>query len=130
MGQTAMGVLLRFLRDKRGLSLREVAQLAGVDLAYIHRLETGAKESPSEEVLSKLIRTLRAEKREADMLHYLAVHTETDTRLVEHALEDPTVTYEIFTATAGASFRGVARPNYPKLVERVRRILSEDDDRG
>ena len=126
MAQTAMGVLLRFLRDERKLSLREVAQLAGVDHAYIHRLETGAKESPSDEVLSKLVRTLRAGKREADMLHYLAAHAETDTRLVEHALQDATVTYEIFTATAGTAFRGPARPDYPKLIERVRRILSEE----
>ena len=129
MAQTAIGVLLRSLRDKRKLSLREVAQLAGVDHAYIHRLETGAKESPSEQVLVKLTRTLRAGKREADMLRYLAAHTQTDARLVEHVLRDPTVTYETFAATAGAAFRGAARPDYPKLIERVRRILSEEDDR-
>lgn len=128
MTQTAMGALLRFLRDERKLSLREVAQLAGVDHAYIHRLETGAKESPSEEVLGRLIRTLRAGRREAEMLRYLAAHTETDTRLVEHALEDPTITYEIFAAVAGAAFRGAVRPDYLKLIERVRRILSEEDD--
>ena len=130
MTQTAMGVLLRFLRDKRKLSLREVAQLAGVDHAYVYRLETGAKESPSEQVLAKLIRTLRAGSREADMLRYLAAHTQTDTRLVEHVLEDPTVTFETFAAAAGAVFRGAARPDYPKLIERVRRILNEEDDRG
>ena len=129
MAQTALGFLLRSLRDNRGLSLREVAQLAGVDHAYIHRLETGAKESPSEEVLSKLIRTLKAGKREADILYYLATHTETDTRLVEHTLEDTTVTYEIFTATAGVAFRGSTRPDYPKLIQRVRRILIEEDNR-
>ena len=129
MAQTAMGFLLRLLRDERGLSLREVAQLAGVDHAYVHRLETGAKESPSEEVLSRLIRTLKAGERETEMLHYLAAHTETDTDLVVHTLKDPTITYEIFTSVAGAAFRGIARPDYPKLIERVRRILRDEDDR-
>ena len=106
MAQTAMGFLLRWLRDKRGLSLREVAQLAGVDHAYVYRLETGMKESPSDEVLSKLIRTLRAGRREAEILHYLAAHTHTDAELVAQVLKDQTVTYEIFASAAGATFRG------------------------
>ncbi len=130
MAQTAMGLLLRRLRAERGLSLREVSQLAGVDHAYVYRLETGAKESPSEEVLSKLIRTLKARSREAKMLHYLAAHTETDVELVAKALKDPTISYEIFASAAGATFRGNARPDYAKLFTRVRRILEEDDDRG
>ena len=126
MSQTAMGFLLRLLRDKRGLSLREVAQLADVDHAYVHRLESGAKESPSNAVLSKLIRTLKASEREAQMLHYLAAHTETDTELVAQTLRDSTVTYEIFTSAAGAAFRGTTRPDYARLIERVRRILEEE----
>lgn len=130
MAQAALGFLLRNLREERELSLREVAQLADIDHAYLHRLETGAKESPSEEVLSKLIRALKAGKREAEMLRYLAAHAETDAALVAHVLKDPTVTYEVFTHTAGAAFRGTARPDYPKLIERIRRILSEEDERG
>lgn len=126
MSQTAMGFLLRQLRDKRGLSLREVAQLADVDHAYIHRLESGAKESPSNAVLLKLIRTLKASGREAQMLHYLAEHTETDTELVTQTLSDSTVTYEIFASAAGAAFRGTTRPDYVRLIERVRRILEEE----
>ena len=129
MAQTAMGFLLRWLRDKRGLSLREVAQLAGVDHAYVYRLETGMKESPSDEVLSKLIRTLRAGRREAEILHYLAAHTHTDAELVAQVLKDQTVTYEIFASAAGATFRGATRPDYVNLIRRVRRILEEEDDR-
>ena len=126
MSQTAMGFLLRRLRDRRGLSLREVAQLADVDHAYVHRLETGVKESPSKDVLLKLIRTLKASEREARMLHYLAAHTETDTELVTETLNDPTITYEVFASAASAVFRGNARPDYTKLIERVRRILEEE----
>jgi transcriptional regulator with XRE-family HTH domain len=127
MAQPAFGFLLQQLREERRLSLRELAQLAGIDHAYIYRLETGDKESPSEEVVSKLVRALKAGRREADMLRYLAEHPHTDTGLVEHALTDATVTIEEFSSVAGVSFRGTGRPDYPKLVERVRRILQEEN---
>ena len=87
MAQPALGFLLQTLREERRLSLRELAQLASVDHAYIYRLETGDKESPSDDVLSKLIRALKVEKREADILRYLAKHTETDAALVQYVLK-------------------------------------------
>jgi transcriptional regulator with XRE-family HTH domain len=130
MAQPALGFLLQSLREQRGLSLRELAQLADVDHAYIYRLETGDKESPSEEVLAKLIRALKVGKREADMLRYLAQHTETDAALVAHVLKEPTVTYEIFASVASAVFRGTGRPDYPKLIERVRKILDAEKING
>jgi transcriptional regulator with XRE-family HTH domain len=130
MAQPALGLLLQSLREQRGLSLRELAQLGDIDHAYIYRLETGAKESPSQEVLSKLIRALKAGKRDAEMLRYLARYPETDAALVGHVLKDPTVTFELFASAAGAAFRGNARPDYAKLIERMRRILSEEDSNG
>lgn len=128
MDQTGLGVLLQHLREARGLKLRELAQLAQVDHAYVHRLETGAKERPSEEVLKKLIRGVNAGKREAAMLSYLAEHPRTAPALVVLAIGDGTITYEIFAAAAGAAFRGPGRPDYRKLVDRVRRVLDEEDD--
>ena len=130
MAQPALGLLLQSLREKRGLSLRELAQLADIDHAYIYRLETGDKESPSEVVLSKLIRALKVGKREADMLRYLAQHTETHAALVAHVFKEPTITYEIFASVAGAAFRGTGRPDYPKLIERVRKILDAEKING
>jgi HTH-type transcriptional regulator, competence development regulator len=124
--EPALGALLKKLREDRGLSLRELAQLADIDHAYIYRLETGVKEAPSEEALTKLSRALKAGKREGDMLRYVASHSETDAGLVLHALADASVTYEEFATAASASYRGHARPDYSKLIERVRRILSED----
>ena len=127
MAQPAFGFLLQRLREERRLSLRELAQLAGIDHAYIYRLEAGDKESPSEEVLSKLVRALKAGKREADMLRYLAEHAHTNSGLVALALADQTVTIEEFSSMAGVAFRGTDRPDYPKLLERVRRILQEEN---
>jgi HTH-type transcriptional regulator, competence development regulator len=130
MAQAALGFLLRNLREERGLSLRELAQLADIDHAYVHRLETGAKESPSEEVLSRLIRALKAPKREADMLRYLAAHPDADAGFVAHVRQDATVTIDEFASAAGMVFRGAARPDYATRIERVRRILKEEDGRG
>jgi HTH-type transcriptional regulator, competence development regulator len=127
LAQPALGLLLQSLREERRLSLRELAQLGDIDHAYIYRLETGDKESPSEEVLSKLIRALKVGKREADILRYLAKHTETDAALVAHILKDPSISYEIFASAAGAAFRGTARPDYSKLIDRVRRIMQDEN---
>jgi transcriptional regulator with XRE-family HTH domain len=130
MAQPAFGFLLQRLREERGLSLRELGQLAGIDHAYIYRLEAGDKESPSEEVLTKLIRALKAGKREGDMLRYLAEHPQVDSELVEHAVANPTVSFEEFSSVASVAFRGTGRPDYAKLVERVRRILQEENGNG
>jgi transcriptional regulator with XRE-family HTH domain len=126
----ALGSVLRALREKRGLSLRELGQLAEVDHAYVHRLETGAKESPSEEVLGKLARALKAEKREAQILRYVADHPDADAGLVMHVLEDESVTYDEFAGAASMAFRGSGRPDYKKMIERVRRFLGEDNGHG
>ena len=123
--ESALGFLLRALREERGLRLREVGQLAEVDHAYIYRLETGAKESPSEEVLSKLIRALKAGKREALMLQFLAEHPGTDAALVKLVLADKAIAFDVFAAVAGIAFRGTARPDYPERIELVRRIKDE-----
>jgi HTH-type transcriptional regulator, competence development regulator len=130
MAQSALGFLLRDLREERGLSFRELAQLAGVDHAYVYRLETGDKESPSDEVLSKLIRALKAPKREAEMLRYLAAHTDADAGFVAHVRQDATVTFDDFASAAGMVFRGAGRPDYATRIQRVRRILREEDTDG
>ena len=129
MGEGSLGILLQHLRSERRLSLRELAQLSGVDHAYIYRLETGTKEAPSNDVLSKLLRSLKAGKREVDILRYLAAHTETDPGLVSHVVADKTVEYEVFTMVAGASYRG-GRSDYSKRIARARTLLAEDDGFG
>lgn len=130
MADAALGVLLRNLREKRQLSLRELGQLAGVDHAYIYRLETGDKEAPSPDTLQKLIKALKAEKRESDMLRYMAEHPDTSSMLVTLACEDQTISYQEFASAAGMAYRGTARPDYRKIVERIRRIIAEEESDG
>lgn len=130
MKKNGLGFLLQHLREQRRMSLRELSQLADIDHAYIHRLERGEKGSPSEDVLLRLIRALKAERREADMLRFLAAHPETTQDLVVEVMKNSTVTYDEFTAAAGMVFRGRVRPDYAQLLARVRRILSEENGHG
>ena len=129
MPESALGFLIRFLREQRGLSLRELGRLAVVDHAYIHRLETGTKEAPSAEVLAKLSKALKAAKRESEMLLYLAAHPEAPAGLVAEIVKDPTVSFEVFAGSVSMAFRGT-RPNFQEIIRRVRRILEEEDDNG
>jgi len=124
MPETALGRLLKDLRGERGLTLREVAQLGEVDHAYVHRLETGAKEAPSDEVLGRLSRALRPGKRDAEMMKFLATHPAVDPDLVDAVRKDPTVTFEEFQAATSMVSRGT-RPDYPTLLARIRKFMEE-----
>ena len=46
MGDSALGSVMRALREKRGLSLRDLGTLAETDHAYIAKIERGDKEAP------------------------------------------------------------------------------------
>ena len=127
MGESALGFLLRSLREERGLSLREAAQLAELDHAYIHRLETGEKESPSEEALAKLIRALKPPKRESEILQFVAANATVRPDLIVFVRDDPSVTYAEFSALSGIAFRGPARPDYKTMLARIRKILGSEN---
>lgn len=129
MAESAFGIFLRKLRDRRRLSLRELAQLAGIDHAYVYRLETGEKESPSDDTLTKLIRALKAAKREGEMLRFLAGNQSVSAGLAEYALDDQTVSPEELKMAAHMAYRGSARPDYKTTIERIRRMLG-DEERG
>ena len=127
MPPNGLGAALSKLRDRRTFSIRELATLADVDHAYIYRLETAEKTNPSDEALEKLIRGLKPSDRDAKILKWLAQHPDADAKLVIHVLEDQTVTFEEFTVAAATAHRGNARPDPAKLVERVRKIMSEEE---
>jgi transcriptional regulator with XRE-family HTH domain len=125
MPESALGVWLKALRG--GRSLRTVAERSEVDHAYIYRLETGAKESPSAEVLDKLIAGLTPSERNAEILRFLASHPNVDPGLAEFAQADDEVTAEEFHMLTTVVNRG-ARPDYATSLARIRRFMSEDDD--
>ena len=126
MPQTGLGVALRKLRERRTLSLREMSQLSTVDHAYVHRLETGEKAGPSEELLARLLKVLKPAERDADIVKWLARHPETDPALVEYVLDDESIELELFTAAAGVRHRGNARPDPAILIARIRRAFEDE----
>lgn len=127
MADSALGRLLKKLREDQGFSLREVAHRAGVDHAYVYRLETGDKEAPSDEVMAKLIGALRPTQRDIDLLQYFASHLETDMALVDFAANDQSVSLAEFSMLKTVVNRG-ARTDYATSLARIRRFMREEED--
>jgi transcriptional regulator with XRE-family HTH domain len=128
MSQTGLGVALKKLRERRGLSLREVGDFSQVDHAYVYRLESGEKANPSLVMMEKLLKVLKPGERDAALVLWLAGHAEADPRLVEFVLEDPTISIEIFSAAAGVRHRGNIRPDPATLIARIKRAFEDEDD--
>lgn len=128
MSQTGLGVALKTLRESRNLSLREIGQQASVDHAYVHRLETGEKTNPSQDLIEKLIKVLKPGERDSELVMWLVDRSDADPNLVEFVLQDPSISIEIFTAAAGVRHRGNARPDPATLISRIRRAFDDDED--
>lgn len=128
MVQSGLGVALRTLRERRTLSLREMSQLASVDHAYVHRLETGEKTNPSQELIGKLLKVLKPGERDAALIKWLVDHPEADPALVEFVLGDHSIDVDVFTAAAGIRHRGTARPDPATLIARIKRAFDEYDE--
>jgi transcriptional regulator with XRE-family HTH domain len=102
------GSALRRFREERTLSLRELGVLSGVDHAYIHRLESGDKSAPSDEVLDKLARGLKLAVHKRRLLELLATSRTIDPLLFDVAIDSP-ARFETIRVATTMSFRG-ARP--------------------
>jgi transcriptional regulator with XRE-family HTH domain len=126
MPDSALGRWLKSLREDRDLSLREVAQRAGVDHAYVHRLETGAKEAPSSEVIEKLITALTPLPRDAEILRLLASLPNIDPNLADFARGDATVSAQELHVLTTVVNRG-ARPDYATSLARIRIMMGDED---
>ncbi len=122
MPDSALGTWLKDLRDRRDLSSRELAELSKVDHAYIFRLETGAKEAPSEDVIDKLVTALTPRKRDVEILRFLADHANIDVKLIDFVRADPDISFDEFHMLTTVVNRG-ARPDYATSLSRIRKFL-------
>ena len=122
MPNSALGTWLKDLRDRRDLELRELAELSKVDHAYIFRLETGAKEAPSEDVIDKLVTALTPRKRDVEILRFLADHANIDVKLIDFVRADPDISFDEFHMLTTVVNRG-ARPDYATSLSRIRKFL-------
>lgn len=128
MAVTAFGIFLRRLREARGLSLREVSQLSGLDHAYVYRLETGEKEAPSDDAQARLFKALKPSKRQKHILEFL-VGRDVAADLVDPAItDDLDIAVEDFESAAQMSFRGktpAGVSQWRTVIEKVRRLREE-----
>ena len=124
MPPSGLGTWLRGLRDGRDLSLRDVAQRSAVDHAYIYRLETGAKEAPSDEVVDKLIAALTPSDRDAKIFRFLVGQPNIGAGLLEFVCGDDNISFDEFHMLTTVVNRG-ARPDYATSLARIRRIMRE-----
>lgn len=124
MAQSGLGLMLRKLREARDLSSRELGQLAEIDHTYIYRLETGEKQSPSEELLTRLLRVLKAKSREIEMAQFM-LKNDVNPEWVEHFLATD-MTAEMFEMGATMRHRGGGRPDMKAIEARVRKVLEDD----
>lgn len=123
MAQSGLGLLLRKLREARDLSSRELGQLADIDHTYIYRLETGEKQSPSGDLLTRLLRVLKADQREIEMAQWLTAN-EANPDWVEYTLGTD-MTAEMFEMGASMRHRGGARPDMETIEARVRKAFED-----
>lgn len=121
MGDSAFGAVLRTLRERRGLSLRELGTLADIDYGYISKIERGDKEVPPEDTFLRVSRSLKPTANELALLKFLYAAPNMDPALALFALSDPEVTPELLTIAASTAFRGSARPTPEELIRRAKR---------
>lgn len=118
------GYLLHRLRVEKGLSQRKLGQLAGVDNAYIDRLEDRSKESPSEEIARKLAGALSLADREAWLLGFVARYREyVDVGMIEYMLDHPAILSQEFSWAVAVKFRAPQKLDYPTLFNCARQVL-------
>ncbi len=117
------GGLLERLRTEKGLSLRQLGQLADLDHAYVHRLETGEKADPSDDTVDSLIRALRPGERKARILKFL-VQQPVDEDLLNYVLESSKVPIEDFESAARMRSRGrpIGKDAWERVLEQIRKI--------
>ena len=123
----SFGYALKKFRERRGLTLRELGKLSGVDHVYIHRLEKKERNSPSKKTVNSLVNTLKLDKRRAHLLRLLVGKTVSE-QLIEIFLEDEKLPIELFKPLASMSFRGKrpkSREEWLNWAKRLEEFIDE-----
>jgi transcriptional regulator with XRE-family HTH domain len=117
------GGFLERLRTEKGLSLRQLGQLADIDHAYVHRLETGEKVGPSDDIVNGLIRALRPGERKGRILKFL-VGQSVEEDLLDEVLEDADIPIDDFESAAQMRSRGrpEGREAWRRILKQIRQI--------
>lgn len=117
----AFGAAVRALRQGRGLSLNELARRAGVDPAYIHRIEArGARRPPlpRRAVVLAIAAALGSDAGQTDQLLALAGHT--PSALLELGGWDQTLA-AVAQLLADQSLSGPAKAEFREMLRLLAR---------
>lgn len=107
------GDALKRFREDRGLSLRELDKLSGVNYAYIQRLESNEKVAPSQDKIDALCSALKLSAQRRGVLEALLTMDAVPDALFEAMLTHPPATVDAFIVASRVSFRGT-RPTTPQ----------------
>lgn len=107
------GDALKRFREERGLSLRELDKLSGVNYAYIQRLESNEKTAPSDEKIEALCSALKLSPQRRELLAALLTMPPVPDALFEAMLQHRAASVDAFIIASRVSFRG-ARPTTPQ----------------
>jgi len=124
------GDLLKRFREERQFTLRDLGKLSEIDHAYIYRLETGEKVTPSDDTVKALVKALKLDSRRASILRFLMAHQVPDD-LVEIVLNEPEHDLADFESVAAMSHRGArpkAKEDWRRLLDRVRQAREEFEE--
>ncbi len=119
------GDVLKLCREQRGLSLRELKTLSKIDHAYIHRLENGDKNSPSDHVFTALVRALKVTPRMRDILNALRNIEGVPDALFEAMQVNEARSILAFETATKMSFRG----ERPSTVEDWDKLMGDLDEK-
>ena len=119
------GDVLKRCREDRDLSLRELKTLSNIDHAYIHRLESGDKDAPSDEVFNALVRALKVTPRLRNILNALRTIDGVPNTLFEAMQSNENLSIGAFETAPKMSFRG----ERPCTVEDWDQLLRDLDEK-
>lgn len=102
----SFGDAVKRFREERGLSLRELDKLSEVNYAYIQRLESNDRISPSPEKIDALFAALKLSAQRKEILRYLLVSPPVPDALFGAIVQEPSISADAFVVAARMSFRG------------------------
>ncbi len=126
------GDLFRQFRERRGLSLRELGKISEIDHSYIHRLESGDKSAPSDEVITALTRALKLSAKEREVVDLL-IGNELPESLIVAGLASEEFDSADIQAAANMSFRGSSartEEGWRDILQRVTKMRRELSSAG
>jgi transcriptional regulator with XRE-family HTH domain len=107
------GDALKWFREERGLSLRELDKLSEVNYAYIQRLENNEKTAPSDDVVEALSNALKLSPQRRGVIRCLRTMPAVPDALFEGMMRHAAASVDGFMIASRVSFRG-DRPTTPE----------------